>query len=260
MITISCLGSNGLLGNQMFQYAALRTISKKFNYQYCLPPIEKFQSDKRHLNLIDCFKLNNEEHEDIDLYKIKLNTLGFDEEIFNKCPDNIDIDGYFQDIKYFENNSEDIKKSFTFKEKYSISGNNYFYSTFKNEDVISLHIRRGDYLNFSHHPTQSIEYYIKALKYFNTSLKVLIFTDDVEWARNQDIFKSKRFFFSTNNDTGVDMYMQTLCSHHIIANSTFSWWGAWLANSKIVIKPKTWFGPPLENYNNFLNVNGWINI
>lgn len=260
MITIGYLGSNGLLGNQMFQYAALRTISKKFGYQYCLPPIENFQSDKRHLNLIDCFKLNNEEHKNVDLYKIKLDTLGFDEEIFNKCPDNIDIDGYLQDIKYFENNSDDIKKAFTFKEKYIVSGNNYFYSTFKNENVISLHIRRGDYLNFSHHPTQPIEYYAKALKFFNTSLKVLIFTDDVEWARIQDIFKSERFFFSTNNDTGVDLYMQTLCSHHIIANSTFSWWGAWLANSKMVIKPKIWFGPPLQDYNNFLNVDGWICI
>jgi len=115
MITIGCLGSKGLLGNQMFQYAALRTISKKFGYQYCLPPTEMFQLDKKHLNLIDCFKLNDEEHKDLNLYKIKLNTPGFDEEIFNKCPDNIDIDGYFQDIKYFENNSEDIKKSFTLK-------------------------------------------------------------------------------------------------------------------------------------------------
>jgi hypothetical protein len=260
MITISCLGSNGLLGNQMFQYAALRSISKKFGYDYFLPPEENFQTDKRHLNLIDCFKLNNEDRKYVDLYKIKIDTLAFDENIFNKCPDNIDIDAYFQDVKYFQNNSDEIKKAFTFNEKYSDVGNNYFYSAFPNEEVISLHIRRGDYLNFSHHPTQPIEYYAKALNFFNDNLKVLVFTDDIQWARQQDLFKSERFFFSENNNGGVDMYMQTLCSYHIIANSTFSWWGAWLANSKLVVKPKKWFGPPLDNYDDFLSVNGWISI
>jgi hypothetical protein len=260
MITISCLGSNGLLGNQMFQYAALRSISKKFGYDYFLPPKENFQTDKRHLNLIDCFKLNNEDRKYVDLYKIKIDTLAFDENIFNKCPDNIDIDAYFQDVKYFENNSDEIKEAFTFNKEYSDVGNNYFYSAFPNEEVISLHIRRGDYLNFSHHPTQPIEYYAKALKFFNKNLKVLVFTDDIQWARQQDLFKSERFFFSENNNGGVDMYMQTLCSYHIIANSTFSWWGAWLANSKMVVKPKKWFGPPLDNYNDFLFVNGWISI
>ena len=260
MITIGCLGSNGLLGNQMFQYAALRSIAKKFNYQYCLPDPQSFQSDKKHLNLIDCFKLNNEEKKYVDLYKIKLDTLAFDENIFNKCPDNVDIDGYFQDIKYFEDNSEDIKRAFTFKEEYSDIGNMYFHSTFGDEDVISLHIRRGDYLNFSHHPTQPIEYYAEALKFFKQNLKVLVFTDDIQWAREQYLFNSERFFFSENNNSAVDMYMQTLCSYHIIANSTFSWWGAWLANSKRVVKPKIWFGPPLDNYTNFLNVNNWINI
>lgn len=260
MITIGTMGSNGLLGNQMFQYASLRTISKKFNYQYCLPPAENFKSNKGDLNLLECFKLNNEDKKYVDLYKIKLENLSFEENIFNKCPDNVDIDGYFQDVKYFKNNANDIKKSFTFYEQYSDVGNNYFYSAFQNEEVISLHIRRGDYLKFSHHPIQPIEYYAKALKFFDANLKVLIFTDDIEWASQQDLFKNERFFFSRNNYNAVDMYMQSLCSYHIIANSTFSWWGAWLANSKRVVKPRKWFGPPIDHYDDFLNVEGWISI
>lgn len=261
MITISYMGFNGLLGNQMFQYAALRSLAKKFNYEYCLPFIENSNVfDAKHLNLIDCFKLKNDTRKNIDLYKIKLETLEFDENIFNKCPDNVDLDGYFQDVRYFQDNAEDIRDCFTFHEKYSDVGNQYFNSAFKNEEIISLHIRRGDYLKFSHHPTQPIEYYEQALKYFDTNLKVLIFTDDIDWARQQELFNSERFFFSTNNDTGVDLYMQSLCSYHIIANSTFSWWGAWLANSKKVIKPKLWFGPPIEHYENFLYVDGWITL
>ncbi len=261
MITISYMGLNGSLGNQMFQYAALRSISKKFNYQYCLPYIENSNVlDAKRLNLIDCFKLNTDTTNNVNLYKIKLDTLAFDEEIFNKCPDNVDLDGYFQDIKYFENNADDIRNSFTFYEKYSDVGNQYFYSSFKDEEVISLHIRRGDYLKFSHHPTQKIDYYEKALSFFDSNLKVLIFTDDIEWARQQKLFNSERFFFSTNNNTAVDLYMQTLCSYHIIANSTFSWWGAWFANSKKVVKPRIWFGPPIEGYDNFLYVDDWITI
>lgn len=253
------LGAIGKLGNQMFQYAALRSIAKKFNYEYCLPSFDGHLCEED-LNIFDCFKLNGEIRKNTDLYEIKIQTLALDEDIFNKCPDNVDLIGYFQDVKYFEDNSDDIKKSFEFKENFFNHAKQCFYSSFGNEEVISLHIRRGDYLNFSQHPTQEIEYYKKALMFFNRNLKVLIFTDDLNWAEQQEIFNSDRFFFSRYNNTAVDLCMQTLCKYHIIANSTYSWWGAWLANSKKVVKPKKWFGPPLDNYDNFLNVNNWISI
>lgn len=259
---MNCMGSIGRLGNQMFQYAALRSLAKKFNYEYCLPVINSKCLDSygnpEDLNLFECFKLNNEERKNTNLYTIKLDTLSLDENILNYCPDNIDLHGYFQDIKYFEDNAEDIRNSFTFLDIYSEIAKQYFYSTFLNEEVIALHIRKGDYILHSHHPIQSLEYYYKALKFFNQNLKVLIFSDDINWAQQQEIFKSERFFFSTYNNSAVDLCMQTFCNYHIIANSTFSWWGAWLANSKKVIKPKVWFGPPLYNYKNFLNIKGWI--
>jgi FkbM family methyltransferase len=259
MISMNCLGSIGRLGNQMFQYAALRSLAKKFNYDYCLPYFEGRLCEED-LNIFDCFKLNNEERKNTNFYEIKSDTLGLDENIFNKCPNNVDLVGYFQDVKYFENNSEDIKKSFTFKDDFFNLAKEYFYSSFGDDEVISLHIRRGDYLNFPQHPVQDIEYYSKALKFFNRQLKVLIFTDDIEWAENQEIFKSERFFFSRNNNTAVDLCMQTFCKYHIIANSSYSWWGAWLSNSKKVIKPEKWFGNELKNYDDFLQVNDWISI
>lgn len=259
MITMNCLGSNGKLGNQMFQYAALRSLAKEFNYDYYLPLKESKLCDED-LDIFDCFNLNGEERKNSNYYKIELKTLGFDEELFNKCPDNIDLCGYFQDVRYFQHNKEDIKKAFTFQKKHLNIANQYFYSTFGDDEIISLHIRRRDYLNFEHHPTQSIEYYTKALKFFNRNLKVLIFTDDQQWARNQEIFNSERFFFSIGNNNAVDLCMQTFCKYHIIANSSFSWWGAWLANSKKVVKPKLWFDGVLKDHTNFLDVDGWISL
>lgn len=264
MISMNCLGSIGRLGNQMFQYAALRSLAKKFNYEYCLPNLSTKCLDSfgnpEDLNLFECFKLNNEERKNTDFYTIKLDTLGFDESVFNHCPDNVNLYGYFQDIRYFEHNQEDIRIAFTFHEEHVKVANQYFYSTFFDEEVISLHIRRGDYVLHSHHLIQSIEYYSKALKFFNSNLKVLVFSDDVEWVRQQDFFNTGRFFVSQNNNSAVDLYMQTLCKYHIIANSSFSWWGAWLAKSKKVIRPKIWFGPPLDNYKDFLDVKEWIKI
>lgn len=262
MISMNCLGSIGRLGNQMFQYATLRSIAKKFDYEYCLPDIQSKCSDSygnpEDLNLFDCFRLNNEEKRNTDFYTIESQTFGFDENLFTQCPDNINLHGYFQDVKYFENNEEDIRNSFTFLDIHSEIAKEYFYSAFSNEEVISLHIRRGDYALHSHHPVQSLEYYEKALRFFNKDLKVLIFSDDIDWAYEKEIFKSNRFFFSRNNNSAVDLCMQSLCEYHIIANSTFSWWGAWLAKSKRVIKPKLWFGPPLDHYTNFLDVKDWI--
>lgn len=259
MISMNKLGSMGRLGNQMFQYAALRSLAKKFNYEYCLPYFEGSLCGED-LTLFDCFELNGEERKNTNLYEIKLDTLSFDKNIFDRCPDNIDLIGYFQDFKYFEDNLEDIKKSFKFKEIFFKHAKNYFYSAFGDEEIISLHIRRGDYLQFPHHIVQDTEYYEKALKFFNKNLKVLIFTDDIKWAQNQDMFKSQRFFFSTNNNSAVDLCMQTFCKYHIISNSTFSWWGACLSDSKKVVKPSDWFGSELNHYQNFLQVNSWISI
>lgn len=259
MISMNSLGSIGKLGNQMFQYAALRSLSKKFNYDYCLPP-KNFKLNDEDLDLFDCFLLDNEEKKYTDFYPLELKKLGFDEEIFNKCPNQVDLIGYFQDVKYFENNKEDIKKCFTFKDNIFKSAQQIFNSIPSNGDVISLHIRRGDYLDFEQHPVLPLSYYIEALNFFDENIPVLIFSDDIDWAYSQDIFRGKRFYFSRNYSNAMDLCMQTFCTYHIIANSSFSWWGAWLSNSKKVIKPREWFSPPLQVDPTFLNVEGWTSL
>ena len=112
------------------------------------------------------------------------------------------------------------------------------------EPPLSLHIRRGDFLiNSGNHHNLGLDYYDKALAEFPTSVPVLIFSDDPEWCGEQEIFSDDRFLIAEGNSSYVDLCLMSLCEGHIIANSTFSWWGAWLANSQKVVAPSVWFGP-----------------
>ena len=72
---------------------------------------------------------------------------------------------------------------------------------------------------------------------------VLIFSDDPDWCSKQELFADDRFLVAEGNSPYVDMCLMSLCEGHIIANSSFSWWGAWLADSKMVVAPSIWFGP-----------------
>ena len=126
--------------------------------------------------------------------------------------------------------------------------------------MISLHIRRGDYTANPNHPTQDIEYYRQALNQM-PDLPVIVFSDDPEWCNQQEFFSSDRFAISEGNATDADLCLMSLCKYHIIANSSFSWWGAWLANSKKVIAPKVWFGPSLPQHDTSdLYCEGWETI
>jgi hypothetical protein len=87
-----------------------------------------------------------------------------------------------------------------------------------------------------------LEYYQTALQKFDSNLPVIIFSDEPEWCNEQELFSDERFMVSESGDQYVDMCLMSLCSHHIIANSSFSWWGAWLSNSVNVVAPLQWFG------------------
>lgn len=262
MISNNYIGNLGRLGNQMFQYASLRGISAKFGYTYCLPPNEFIGSKdpncaKSDLNIFQCFNLPKVDRKLTDNTTIEELSFSLDENIWNNCPDNVNLFGYFQTEKYFKHIEEDLRKDFIFIDEISNPCDEFLKSEFDGE-IISLHIRRGDYLNYSHHPIQGIEYYNEALSYFSDDIPVIVFSDDISWCKTQDIFKSNRFIMAEGNGTGVDLYIQTKCTNHIICNSSFSWWGAWLSNSNRIIAPKNWFGPPLTHNTDDLYCEGWI--
>ena len=160
--------------------------------------------------------------------------------LFNQCPNDISIMGYVQSEKYFSHIAESIREDFTFRSHILSPCLEMMDGV---GDAISLHVRRTDYTTNPNHTALSVKYYEKALKEFPEDTTVIIFTDDVKWCQNQELFAPDRFMIAENNPNSVDMCLMSLCKGHIIANSSFSWWGAWLAKSKKVIAPSVWFGP-----------------
>jgi len=266
MIGCDFIGRHGRLGNQMFQYAALKGIAANMRYEYTIPPKNSsIQIDN--YGLLDCFELST----NTNIGWIETNNVvsekffHFDEELFNNCPDNVSIAGFFQSEKYFQHIADQIRNDFIFKSEWSQPCND-FMNQFSGQEVLFLHVRRGDpnltdkrgfkwaYVNIQdQHPVQPLEYYEKALKHFPEDMPVLIFSDSIDWCKEQDIFKPDRFMFSEPEDKYsdgalvpyLDLCLMSLCSHAIIANSSMSWWGAWLISNsnKKVIAPKMWFGP-----------------
>lgn len=223
MLTFSLLGKYGRLGNQMFQYAAVIGIAKNKNFDYCFP---LQQTDiQKYFNLTAKNQLYSAR-------KITINRCSFEPMVFN-LPDELDYIGYFQTEKYFKHCSDFIRKEFTFKDKIKQKVDMWFLDN----NYVSVHVRRGDYVNLQNiHPIQSLDWYKQAMSLFSDT-NFLIFSDDKEWCKEN--FKNATI--SPFDSPGEDMYAMTKCTGHIICNSSFSWWGAWLSK-KPTIAPKNWYG------------------
>lgn len=238
MIGFDYLGRMGRLCNQMFQYAAVKGIAYNRKYNFCIPDSSGFDEWTDHM-LFQCFDIKTNVGT-IQKKYIQEKSFSFDRVLFEECPDNISLVGYFQTEKYFIHIKNIIKQDFKFKKDIFESCKEAVESL---DDLpIALHIRRTDFKTNPNHYCLSINYYEEALKYFDKSRNVIIFTDDPTWCKSQKIFESDRFLISEGQDAYHDLCSMTLCDGHIIANSTYSWWGAWLSNSKKVIAPKDWFG------------------
>ena len=165
----------------------------------------------------------------------------FDEELFRSCPDNVDFFGYYQSPKYFEHIKDEIKNDFKFSDEVEAICNEMFESVNDGKKVISLHIRRTDYTVNNNHPLQPIEYYQNALTFFDKTDRLIVFSDDPKWCQEQGMFSDDSILISEGNDADIDLCLMTKCNYHIIANSSFSWWGAWLGDSERIIAPSNWF-------------------
>ena len=237
-ISITSLGNNGRLGNQMFQYAALRGISDNRGFNYSIPDYD--------IPLYRCFNISKK-FGPIGSSQITHRGFEFDEELFGTCPDDVDLYGYFQSEKYFKNIENVIRREFTFRARIDTMCSHYMKNKFSGSEVISLHVRRGDYLTDPNFQVLEVEgYYWDAI----TSLpdcKILVFSDDVEWAESK--FTSKHCIISKTKNQFIDLCLMTKCDYHIIANSSYSWWGAWLSKSKQVVAPRKWFAGDFANWN-----------
>jgi hypothetical protein len=173
----------------------------------------------------------------------------FDESFFN-INDGTDISGYFQTGKYFSHCKSKILEVLTFKSEVLEKAKNLLPKTDK--ELVSIHVRRGDYaIPNPFHPVVSDVYLEKSINHFNDEkYQFLVFSDDLEWCR-QKWSDSDRFTFFSSDSHFVDFCAMSLCQHHIISNSSFSWWSSYLSKNenKIVIAPKKWFGTGYSSHN-----------
>lgn len=207
-------------------------------------------------------------------YKEQIYT--YDARVFNldSSIKQIYLQGLWKDEKYFKNIRSIILGKFTFIRELS-PDNNLLLSDMQQSESVSLHVRRGDYISNEFYRNIvgnvcSYQYYLNSLNYLEkklgTDLSYYIFSDDIAWVKaNFDFLEDRKVVFVQNN-TGVnsyiDMQLMSNCKYNIIANSTFSWWGAWLNNyeDKIVIAPKMWYNDTERCKNNDIVPDDWIKI
>jgi hypothetical protein len=268
MIGYNRLGSNGRLGNQMFQYAALRGIAAKRKYNWVIPPENYNHTDN--YGLFETFEMKNVKESNLGFVNgqfVEENDYCFIPEFFDECPDNVSLEGYFQTEKYFSHIENEIREDFTFKKEYLEPCKEYIESL--DTPPIFLHVRQLDNIGREeYHPILPISFFEEALSNFSDDTPCFVFTDDINWCKSQTFFKQERFLFNESNRTysyktvngkgqmqntllpQVDLCLMSLCSGGIIANSSFSWWGAWLQNNRgkiIAPNPQKWFGSAMKN-------------
>ena len=262
MISFQQIGHMGRFGNQMFQFASTVGIARRLGLDPVFP-LERFKENSgpdsyNGCKLLECFKIPD------NLIKpaseIAINHIYYENDFgFNPqtevLPDSTSLSGYFQTEKYFKFIDPEIREIFTFSDEIIENSKNYI----NIENGVSLHVRRGDYLTSpGHHPTQTVEYYTEALKHFDRNSNFYVFSDDPEWCR-QNIHINNSIMVESGSPY-IDMYLMSLCHGHIIANSSFSWWGSWLANSKKTIAPSNWFGPYMQKNPSDVYCENWIVI
>jgi hypothetical protein len=253
----------GGLGNQLFQWAFARNISHLNNEELFLDIsfLKKTPTGNTKRDFIlDKFPNITGYFTESVLFTKQIRSLGDETKYlsfnYNKYFDYY-LDGYFQSEDYFKDSQDIVRKE--------LRPSLYLYNKLScipkiNTNTTSLHIRRTDYLTSNgYHPIQPIEYYENALDIIGEYDNLFIFSDDIEWCKNN--LKFDKMIFVEGGNEVEDLHLMSLCKNNIIANSSFSWWGAWLNqnNDKKVILPNKWFGPNVE-YNSSDTPIGWIRL
>lgn len=256
---------HGRTGNQMFQYAAARALSLRHGVDVALDDRRALARGERSLTRVFDLKLAASPNLPPAQHTHKLQyhlwrafgrnpklyrepKLGFNPEMLD-LPDNVYLHGYWQSEKYFADCAAVIRDDFTFPEA---TGKNAELAQQIGEakNAVSLHLRRGDYVSNASHVVCAQPYYDSALAALQEKLaedvQIFVFSDDPNWARDNLKLPGTPVIVDHNGEEHdyEDMRLMSLCQHNIIANSSFSWWGAWLNQNegRQIIAPKVWFG------------------
>mgnify|MGYP003646639685 FL=1 len=251
----------GGLCNQMFQIAAAYGIATEHGYEYGIDPSLEWtggQEGCAHTKYVDnIFK--NIPQVDSSAYEV------YEEPTFSYAPvpakPDMLIDGYFQCEKYFSKYQTDVKELFNFDPGITMSVDakiKKIKKTFDTDTVVSVHVRRGEYLvpGYNHvHVALPRKHYLKAMSMFD-ECAYIVTSDDIQWCQD-NLNIDRAAFCNTGYDYNsqirpdfdkfvevYDLYLASQCDHNIVSPSSFSWWGAWLGkDNKRVITGDKWFGP-----------------
>ena len=278
----------GGLGNQLFQYSAARSLADRLNVNLGLDTREynagsPFEMGLKHFNIRAEFNpkgLIKHRKNGFSKYILdialgnhknvyKETNLSFNN-LFHSLPNKTYLKGYWQSEKYFENNQKNIFKDLQIITPQS-KKNIKILENISKTNSVSLHIRRGDYVTNSaynmKHGTCSLDYYKKSVDYLSKSLNknftIFAFSDDPEWVfKNLKLPMDIQFIeHNSSKKNYEDLRLMSQCNHNIIANSSFSWWGAWLNRSpkRTIISPKKWYVD--KNIKNIdIIPNNWVKI
>jgi hypothetical protein len=258
---ISCRLKGGI-GNMMFQIAFIEYEGKmnrfETGYWNVDSQIKKLNNDSVHNPPLKHAEEYLEMFHNFKWHKInkppicKVN-VPFHWEPF-KITDNTLYDGFFQSEKYFPNRSFILE---LFKPSDFVNQRLEKYKEILNGVTCSIHVRRGDYLNYGLHAIREMDYFNKGMGIVGDVDKYLIFSDDIKWCKEN--FVGDKFHFIENEKDYVELFLQSKCTHNIISSSSFSWWGAYLNtnSNKRVVGPKQWF--TYEKKNDIIP-DSWITI
>ena len=290
----------GGLGNQLFQYGFVRALSLEYKREFAIDiSWYKDKKKKYHPNhSITNFNIIEKRPSAIFLKYITLisrhnrlllkplNKISkfhmfwkllpnyINENTFNilDIPQNniLYFDGYWQNIKYFQKFESIIRKEFTLKHKL-IGENEKYLNKIVSSNSISIHIRRGVYISDPHlfnlYPHCSLTYYYNVISYIVKKIQhpiFFVFSNEIEWAKKYVKIDYPTVFIENSGPDYEHLFLMSQCKHNIIADSTFSWWGAWLNNnpSKIIIAPKKWYNDSKQNriYMHNIIPQSWVTI
>lgn len=249
----------GGLGNMFFHISSIWTLAKDNGDDLCLLDIDKkitdlmndTRGDLKHAPkfryLFNRFPMTNQKINNRIVHPFEYKKIEYRE--------GCEYVGYFQCEKYFLHRKKEIIDLLRPDDEISTRLEKYF----QYYNNISLHVRRNDYVKLYPDilPPQTIEYYDNALAELPKDTYVLIFSDDLQWCKKN--FIGDRYVFITEFDY-IEIYLMTKMKYHIIANSSFSWWGAWLSDSEKIIAPKIWFGKNAMYNSGDLIPDNWVKM
>lgn len=244
VVTFGRIGQHGRLGNQLFQVAATIGIAEENGMGW------QFPRSIRHTTVGRLFRLSgklNLEH--LDIQKYDEESLSYYQPKLNKRHDTkyISLHGYFQDPRYFEKSRRTLREHLQ-PSPALVEHVHKNCPDVLSRDSIVIHVRRGDYIKFNHiYAMLPIKYYTRALSLFHNVSKVIIVSDDIDWCKEKlgPHLDGRSVIYSPFNDEMLDFVLMYIGKRLIIANSTFSWWAAYLKSlyteSSSIVAPRLWY-------------------